>query len=182
MIFHSAPKYDLEQLIWERVWWGKQAALWKNALSEDSTVYCNERTCCSVCSARWRYSRPAVAGEFSLARELEAQRHHTAPASRCATSTTLCFTPSDDERAALLVTLWIFMGLWFLWQRNREPKSDLFSQGCHVCSVISGQMSEKNRIFLSLSPLMFSVGDLPWQFWSSMASSYISLCNYQRKA
>lgn len=179
MIYHSSSKYDLKQLIWEREWGEKQAALWKNAWSEDSAVCCHDCTCCSICSARWRYSRTAVAGEFSLAWEHEAQRHHTAPASCCATLTTLRFTPPDDERAALLVTLNFYGALISLAKKQRAKEWPVQSGLPYLrCNFWPDVWNKLN--FLSLTLSVFFVGDLSWQFWSSMAT--FCLCKYKWKA
>lgn len=122
-----------------------QPVLWKNGLSEDSAVYCHECTFCSVCSASWRYSRPAVAGEFYLARAHEAQRHillllATLPPPQLYT------LPPLMMREQLFCWHFEFLLGFDFFGKETEPKSNLFSQGCHVCSSISGLMSgEKNK-------------------------------------
>lgn len=137
--------------------------MWKNILSENSAVHFHECKCYMLSQVEVQ-SNGCCWGVFFGTRAWGSKASYSSCWPLCHN---LALYHPVDERAAPLVTLWIFMGLWFLLAKKQRAEEWPVCQGCCVCSMVLAWCL-KSIIFLNLTPLMFSVGDPPWQFWSSI--------------
>lgn len=82
-----------------------------------------------ISSARWRYNPRAVAWEFSLAREQQTQRHHTALIGCFYLFALTLLAPNSDREQLLRRCFECSWDFYFLWQGKKEHKRGLLGFG-----------------------------------------------------